>query len=159
MLGCLTEVIQALCVNVDQKYAAENLGCERDPPASPIPAELRRSCGCTSNAGSHPRFAAGWELSATEVFRLCTAWFAQHPFQDAGMHLPSFSSGYRQSYTASGTQFALHGSRLLLGYTTQVSFFHSMCRWFSIREGNNTTNGNISTSSNKNKSQQPFHQN
>lgn len=137
----------------------KNLGCECEPSASPIPAELHESCICTSNTASHPRYAAGWDLSATDVFWLCTAQFASHPFQDAGVCLPASSSGYRQSYTASGTRFASRGSCMLLDHTTHVSFFHSACRWFSIHEGNNATNGNIFTSPNKNKSQQPFHLN
>lgn len=152
-LGYLPAVITDLCLNVDKKQAAENLGCECEPPASPFPAELRKSCGCRSSAGSHPRFAAGWELSATEVFWLCTAQIARHPFQDAGMHLPSFSRTQPLAHRS------LHIARVLLGHTTQVSFFHSVCRWFSIHVGNHATNGNISTSPNKNKSQQPFHLN
>lgn len=48
MLCYLMAVIQALCLKVDQKQAAESLGCEREPPASPISAELHQSCGCTT---------------------------------------------------------------------------------------------------------------
>jgi len=59
VLGYLTAVVRALCLNVDKKQAAENLGCECEPPVSLVPAELHKTCGCTSNAGSHPRFAAG----------------------------------------------------------------------------------------------------
>lgn len=91
MLGYLTSVIQALHLSVDQKRVAENLGCEREPPASPIPAELRTSCGYTSGAGSRPRSATGWEPSATGAFQLCTAQFARYPCQDARAHLPSFT--------------------------------------------------------------------
>lgn len=42
------------------------------------------------------------------------------------------------------------------GHTTQVSFFHCVCRWLSIHEGNTWP---TATSPNKNKSQQLFHLN
>lgn len=151
VLGYHMAVIPALCLNVDQKQAAESLGCECDPPACLNPTELCKSCRCTSTTGSRPRFAADWGLPATGVLVVhSTACMAS----SSGCRHASPTFQLTQLHTASGTHFMClmcvagpHNPRLLFPHCVQV------------KEGNNTTNGNISTSPNKNKSQQPFHLN
>lgn len=151
MLASHMAVIPALCLNVDQTQAAEGLGCECEPPARLSPTELCKSCGCASNTGPRPRFAAGWGLSAQR----CSGC-AQHSLHGillrmrAHLSRPSAQTAahslwHTLPFTCLTCAAGPHNPRLLFPHCVQV------------KEGNNRTNGNISTSPNKNKSQQPFH--
>lgn len=121
VLGYHMAAIPALCLTRNKQLKA----WECEPPACLNPAELRKSCGCASTTGPHPSFAAGWGLSATEVLWLGTAQLPRHSSQDAGTHLPCFSSDSCMQPLAHPS---LHVSCLLLGHTAHVFLFHTVCR-------------------------------
>lgn len=160
-------VTQALCLNVDQKQAAENPDYGHEPPASPLPTEpsLQELQVNAGNMGSKLRFATiGWEFTAAEVFffvLLCFCFlffFVMHSTTcTASFSRCSWASPILQFRLKPGVHCPWHPD--LFAHLVSVAgphnpslLFHSAHRWFSMREGNNATNGNISTSPNKNKS-------
>lgn len=151
VLGYHMAVIPALCLNVDQKQAAESLGCECEPPACLNPTEPCKSCGCTSTTGLSPAL----QQDGSSQQQGCCAQQSLHGI------LLRMQAHISHPWAQTATHSLWH--TLLFTRLTCVAGPHNprlhFPRCVQVKEGNNTTNSNILTSPNKSISQEPFHLN